>query len=229
MDQKVVYCQVNKDYAYWTEKRRVGQKEGGHVCGLLTHYVDDEVRLNILIDAGLGTLTGLADSQPDTFWDQPLQILITHGHIDHHAELMVLSEMYCNRRGQTIEDKRLPLSVHCTKKTLDHLLTTHHYGFNQGRTLQPYTITPSQTLQLDLFHITPLSADDHFPGSVNFIVEFGGDDDRHKIIIGWDLKQPPLTYLDRLRSPRWPFLMPLLGQDWVTATLASRNLFIQDF
>ncbi|MCO6449908.1 MAG: MBL fold metallo-hydrolase [Caldilineales bacterium] len=204
MQSEVVYCQINKDYAYWTEKRRVGQKEGGHVCGLLTHINNGEVQQNILIDAGLGTLTGIADSQPDAFWDQPLGILITHGHIDHHAELMVLSEIYCNRRGEDIHAKRPPLFVYCTEQTLNHLHRTHLYGFTKGQTLRPCLIDPFETFDLGVFRITPLPVEDHFSGSVIFVIEFGGND-RHKIIIGWDLKTPPMVFLDQLRAPSLAF------------------------
>ena len=61
MSSHVTYRQLNKDYAYWTEKRRIGQMRGGHVAGLLTHSEAGQVKQNILIDAGLGTLEALAD------------------------------------------------------------------------------------------------------------------------------------------------------------------------
>jgi hypothetical protein len=170
------------------------------VAGLLTHAENGDVNQNLLIDAGLGTLTGLADWQADSFWDQPLAVFITHGHIDHHAELMILSEIYCNRRGDSIEDKRPPLTVYCTEKTYEHLYQTHRYGFTTGNTLQPIFITSCNPVELDIFEITPLAVEDHFEGAVIFIIEFGPGK-KHKIIIGWDLKTPPLAYLDRLRAP----------------------------
>lgn len=187
MTDEVVYCQINKDYAYWTEKRRIGQRKGGHVVGLLSHLRDGQVRMNILIDAGLGTLEGLADSCDDSFWDQPLTVFITHGHIDHHAELMILSEIYCKRRGKNIHDRRPPLQVYCTAETQEHLLDTHRYGYRSGGTLEHRPIVPESPVLCDIFQITPVAVD-HFEGAVIFAIEFG----KHKIVVGWDLRSIPL-------------------------------------
>ena len=52
MTRHVVFSQINKDYAYWVEKRRIGQMKGGHVAGLLTHVEGGQVNQNILFDAG---------------------------------------------------------------------------------------------------------------------------------------------------------------------------------
>ena len=201
MSGQVVYCQINKDYAYWTEKRRVGQQKGGHVAGLLTHREDREVRLNILMDTGLGTLEGLADFCEDCFWDEPLVVFITHGHIDHHAELMILSEIYCKRRGKHLHDVRPPLSVFGTAETHEHLVRVHQYGFAGGGTLQQKTIVAGSPVIAGIFQVTPLAVD-HFEGAVIYVVEFGAGP-RHKIIIGWDLKTPPLddSQVERLRRP----------------------------
>ena len=56
MKRQVIYRQINKDYAYWIEKRRLGQQKGGHVSGLLTQRVGGVVKQNILIVACLGTI-----------------------------------------------------------------------------------------------------------------------------------------------------------------------------
>lgn len=201
MSRHVAYCQINKDYAYWTEKRRVGQSKGGCVAGLLTHREDRGVGLNILMDAGPGTLEGLADFCEDSFWDEPLVVFITHGHVDHHAELMLLSEIYCKRRGKQFHDVRPPLSVFCTAETHAHLVRVHQYGFTEGATLRQRTIAAGSPVTAGIFQVTPLAVD-HFEGAVIYIVEFGAEP-RHKIIIGWDLKTPPLEsdHIERLRRP----------------------------
>ena len=196
---RVVYCQINKDYAYWTEKRRVGQKGGGHVAGLLTQIEEGQVKQNILIDCGLGTLEGIADACDDTFWDQPLAIWITHGHIDHHAELMILSEIYCKRRGKNNRDKRPALPVLCTADTQKHLFATHRYGYAGGATLAHRLLTPNEPVACGVFNITPLAVD-HFEGAVIFLIEFGS----HKILIAWDMTTLPFT--PRLRGPSLTFV-----------------------
>jgi glyoxylase-like metal-dependent hydrolase (beta-lactamase superfamily II) len=190
VSEQVIYRQINKDYAYWIEKRRLGQQKGGHVSGLLTHLDDNgQVKQNILIDAGLGTIEGLADLCDDSFWDEPLVVFITHGHIDHHAELMVLAEIYCTRRGTTIHDVRPPLPIFCTTATQEHLFSTHRYGYTGGETLQHRPIESTSPVQLGLFTITPLAVD-HFEGAVIFTIEFG-QNRRHKILIGWDMTTLP--------------------------------------
>ncbi len=199
MSEQVIYRQINKDYAYWIEKRRLGQQKGGHVSGLLTHLENGRVKQNILIDAGLGTIEGLADQVDDAFWDEPLAVFITHGHIDHHAELMVLAEIYCTRRGTNIHDVRPPLPVHCTAATQAHLFNTHRYGYTGGQSLQHRLIESALPVQIGLFSITPLMVD-HFEGAVIFIIEFC-QEQRHKILIGWDMTSLPLAQIERLQAP----------------------------
>lgn len=199
MSDRVIYRQINKDYAYWIEKRRLGQQKGGHVSGLLTHLEDDQVKQNILFDAGLGTIEGLADLGDDSFWDEPLVVFITHGHIDHHAELMVLAEIYCTRRGTDIHDVRPPLPVFCTAATQEHLYNTHRYGYTGGETLQHRPLESALPVQLGPFIVIPLAVD-HFEGAVIFTIEFGKNQ-RHKILIGWDMTSPPLAQIERLQGP----------------------------
>jgi hypothetical protein len=199
MSQQVTYCQLNKDYAYWTEKRRIGQIKGGHVAGLFSHRAEGRAIQNILIDAGLGTLEALADLREDGFWDEPLVVYITHGHIDHHAELMILSEIYCKRRGQHIHDVRPPLKVFCTRETHKHLERTHWYGFHGGDTLTVSLIQPNQKQRSGIFEVLPLAVD-HFEGAVIFVVQFDLSK-THKIIIGWDMTSPPLNQTPHLRNP----------------------------
>lgn len=199
MSQHVIYCQLNKDYAYWTEKRRIGQNKGGHVAGLLSHRDTGRVRQNILIDAGLGTLEALADLCEDSFWDEPLRVFITHGHIDHHAELMILSEIYCKRRGQHIDDTRPPLQVFGTRETHKHLERTHWYGFRGGHTLEACLVRPGSWRQTGIFHLLPLAVD-HFEGAVIYVIEFSLTR-LHKIVIGWDMTSLPLKQVAKLRDP----------------------------
>lgn len=191
MSSQVIYRQLNKDYAYWIEKRRIGQQQGGQVAGLLTHLEGGQVKQHILFDAGLGTLEGLADYCDDAFWDEPLAIFITHGHIDHHAELMILAEIYCQRRGSHIHDFRPPLPVFCTVETQKHLFNTHRYGYTGGATLQHQPISPETPAPVDIFKITPLAVD-HFEGAVIYIIEFELETN-HKIIIGWDTTTLPVA------------------------------------
>jgi Beta-lactamase superfamily domain len=196
MSDEVIYRQLNKDYAYWTEKRRLGQLKGGHVAGLLTWLGGGEVRLDILIDAGLGTLEAIADFCEDDFWDQPLVVFITHGHIDHHAELMVLSEIYCKRRSADKRQRRLPLQVYCTEETQKHLFATHRYGYTDGGTLKHRAILANSALACGAFKITPIAVD-HFEGAVIYVVDFGS----HRLVIGWDMRSLPLSQIEHLQQP----------------------------
>jgi len=204
MSRQVIYRQLNKDYAYWIEKRRIGQQKGGHVAGLLSYVEAGQVKQNILFDAGLGTLEALADQLDDSFWDEPLAVFITHGHVDHHAELMILSEIYCQRRGPHIYDIRPPLRVFCTTATHKYLEQTHRYGYHGGNTLKHCAVTAGQPVQVGLFDILPLAVD-HFKGAVIYRIEFELLK-HHRIIIGWDLKTLPMEHLEQLRRPSLAFV-----------------------
>jgi len=199
VNNKVIYRQINKDYAYWIEKRRLGQMKGGNVSGLITHLEDGRVKQNILVDAGLGTIEGIADACLDLFWDEPLAIFITHGHIDHHAELMVLAEIYCTRRGTSIEDVRPPLQVYCTMQTQKHLFNTHRWGYTGGQTLRHCLLDPGTAVEIDVFRITPLSVD-HFEGAVIFVIDVD-DVEGHRILIAWDMTTLPSQHIEQVQSP----------------------------
>lgn len=213
---QITYRQLNKDYAYWTEKRRVGQMRGGQVSGLVTHTVDGLVQQNIIFDCGLGTLEAIADFCDDAFWDEPLAVFITHGHIDHHAELMILSEIYCQRRGKSKDDVRPPLLVYCTNETQAHLFNTHRWAFTGGNTLHHAPIQSGTMVAQDVFRITPLAVD-HFAGAVIFVIEFG-DERQRKIIIGWDLTSLPWSYIDALRGPSLALFEATTWQSMAAAT-----------
>jgi len=201
---RVIYQQVNKDHAYWIEKRRVGQKRGGNTAGLLTHFSENgSVAANILFDAGLGTIEGLADLS-EFNWQWPLEVFLTHGNIDHHAELMVLSELWCERASET---PRGPLRVHGTDGTLEIARKVHFHGFGEGGTLEPVPISPHEAPARGIFRIHALDVD-HFPGSVIYVAEFS----RHRIVIGWDLKTPPDP--DRLSILKRPSLALVAANTW---------------
>ena len=225
MTEHVIYRQINKDYAYWIEKRQIGQLKGGHVAGLLSHIVEGQVKQNILIDAGLGTLEGLADLVEDSFWDEPLAIFITHGHIDHHAELMILSEIYCQRRGVDIHDIRPPLPVYCTVETQRHLFSTHRYGFTGGATLQHELVLPGSTVRLGSFDLTPLAVD-HFEGAVIYVIQFDFEH-QHKIVIGWDMTTLPLA-VEQLAWLHSPSLALLEATTWHPIAGETSHTSIED-
>ena len=141
----------------------------------------------------------LADCCDDANWDAPLDIFITHGHIDHHAELMIISEFYCQRRGKDIYDLRPPVRVYCTADSHTHLDRTHWYGYRAGNTLRHELIEPLIPIQHGIFTITPLPVD-HFEGATLFSIEFTLDKP-HKIIIGWDTTTLPLEHTPAMRDP----------------------------
>jgi len=229
MSSHVIYRQINKDYAFWIEKRRFGQRQGGNVCGLLTHVQDDAIRANILFDCGLGTLQGLADLCDEVgeaaVWDHPLTVFITHGHIDHHAELMLLSEIYCQRRGgDYIHNIRPPLTVYCTVETQDHLYNTHRWGYTGGRTLTHCLLTPGQTIPVGPIAVHPVAVD-HCPGAVIFAITLGAGG-AHKVLIGWDLRSPPLDPV-QLAQIRHPSLALIEGATWTPMATLTGHAGIQ--
>jgi ribonuclease BN (tRNA processing enzyme) len=190
----VTYTQLNKDNAYWPEKIVSGNQDGGgHTSGLLSYKAEGRVQRNIIVDAGLGTIEALCEKDPPFDWDAPLDFLITHGHPDHHLELVILSELYCKRMGKK---KEKPVSVYCTRDTYEkRLKPVHRYGFspNGGNTLRFRALNPirlgylnAPAVNLGPFHIHAVEVD-HFSGAVIFVVEF----DEHKILIGWDLRTLP--------------------------------------
>ncbi len=194
MSEVVLYQQINKDHAYWIEKRRFGQDRGGHTSGLLTHFCDGEVVTNILFDVGLGTIEGLYDLA-DFSWNWPLTVFVTHAHPDHHAEMMILSEIWCKR---CMKERRDPLLIYATSETLERLQQVHSHGFGLGNTLRPMPVESDGQVSCGIFEITAVRVD-HLMGSVIYAVEFGRHK-RHKIIIGWDIKHlPKVTYL--LKEP----------------------------
>jgi len=191
--QKFTYCQLGKDNAYWPEKAAGGHHEqGGHTAGLLTSYrKDGKVEKNILIDAGLGTIQALMDTEFD--WEAPLEVLITHGHPDHHLELMILGELYMKRMTGPKEGT---LPVHCTKDTYEkRLAPVHGFRFESagGRLLTFKAVTPQRLgiMNNRATDIPPFTVhaieNDHFLGAVNYVIKFG----EHKIFIGWDLRSLP--------------------------------------
>lgn len=236
MPERVIYQQINKDHAYWTEKRRVGQIKGGHTAGLLTHIQDATVVTNVLFDAGLGTIEGLCDLE-EFSWEWPLTVFITHGHIDHHAELMILAELWCKRQAG---EPRGPLEVYCTGDgsipggtlTLKNLQRVHSYGFGSGKTLAHVPITPAGSRRCGIFEIHAIGVYDHFPGAVIYVVEFG-EEQQHKLVIGWDMKTlPSLTpilkepSLALLEANTWMPLSAKTGHTSVEELVSTR--FIQD-
>src|SRR5262245_23825762 len=112
---------------------------------------------------------------------------------------MILSEIYCQRRGQYLHDFRPPLLVFCTSETQNHLYQTHHYGYTGGKSLQHVRVIPGEMVQAGIFNILPLSVD-HFEGAVIYVIEFNLSRP-HKIIIGWDTTTLPLAYIEQLYRP----------------------------
>ncbi len=227
MSNHIVYRQLNKDYAYWIEKRRFGQRQGGNVSGLLAHVENGAVRANILFDCGLGTLESLADLSAEigeeAVWDQPLTVFITHGHIDHHAELMLLAEIYCQRRGgDYVHNVRPPLAVHCTAETQEHLYNTHRWGYTGGRTLAHVPLIPGQTVTIGPIAVQAVAVD-HCPGAVIFTASAGPG---HKVLIGWDLRTPPLAP-DQIVAIRRPALALVEGATWTPMSTLTGHAGIQ--
>jgi len=225
MNRHAIYRQINKDCAYWIEKRRVGQKNGGQTAGLLSYIEDGVVCQNILFDCGLGTMEGLADCCDDSFWDDPLVVFITHGHADHHLELMILAEIYCERRGENALDTRPPLHVYCTEATQQHLCNTHRWGYTGGGTLLHQPVLPDSTNFLNPFTLLPLAVD-HFPGAVIYAITFGTDP-LHKVIVGWDMTTLPLSEAE-IRILVCPSLALFEGTTWTKTAIPTGHSCITE-
>jgi len=219
MSGKIIYQQINKDHAYWPEKLDGNQTKGGHTAGLLTHFGENgKVKTNILFDAGLGTITGLCEL--DEFeWEWPLTSFITHGHPDHHLELMILSELWCKR---LTEEKRESLKVHCTQETFDKWLeSVHGYGFGKGNTLELLPIEAGHSHKCGIFKIHAIKAN-HCPGSVIYVVTFG----QHKIVIGWDIGELPDP--DKNNLLKNPSLALLEANTWKSLLKKTGHTSVED-
>lgn len=181
MADVVLYQQINKDHAFFSEKRLRNPGPGGNTAGLLTHLVDGVAVTNVLFDAGLGTTEGLCDlARFDWAW--PLDIVLTHAHADHHAELQLLSEQWCTRIGP----RRPAIPVRAHRTTLDHVAGAHAKAFGDGRTLEAAPIQPGVATQIGIFRVTGVAVD-HVPGAMIYAVEFG----REKVVVAWDMRSPP--------------------------------------
>lgn len=181
MADVVLYQQINKDHAFFSEKRRRNPGPGGNTAGLLTHLVDGVALTNVLFDAGLGTTAGLCDlARFDWAW--PLDIVLTHAHADHHAELQLLSEQWCKRCGP----RRPPIPVWAHRTTLDHVAGVHARAFGDGRTLDAVSIEPGVPVQVGIFRVTGIAVD-HLPGAMIYVAEWG----REKVVIAWDMRSLP--------------------------------------
>lgn len=221
MSDYVLYQQINKDHAYWSEKRRLGQTRGGNTAGLLTHFRGEEAVSSILFDAGLGTIDGLHDLRRFS-WQWPLSVFITHGHPDHHLELMILSELWCKRESPI---RREALTVHCTPTTYSAWLEpVHQWGFTGGKTLAHQPLTAGAPASVGIFTIHAIEVD-HFPGSVIFVVEFG-ERQRHRVVIGWDLKTLPDP--DRIPLLKNPSLALLEANTWTALSAKTGHTSVEE-
>ena len=163
-----------------------------------------------------------------------LDVLITHGHPDHHLELMVLSELYCLRMPAscTRPHKGDPLRVHCTQETFTRWLQPVHgfrFAGGENQTLEFKSITPATAGYLHLaipphlagpFSIRAVSTD-HFPGAVCYVVEW----DRFKVLIGWDLRSLPNP--DEFSFMKNPSLA-LIEANTIYQSVTSGHTSVQD-
>jgi hypothetical protein len=212
----VLYQQVNKDHAFWTEKRLRNPGRGGNTSGLLTHAAGGQVISNILFDAGLGTIEGLCDLA-DFDWAWPLDVVITHAHADHHAELQLLSDQWCKRNGP----RREAICVHAHPITLDRLRLAHTRGFGDGRTLRAVALHPGEGQRLGIFTVTGIEVD-HLPGAMIYVVEFGAE----KILVAWDMKTPP-SPLDHPELQR-PSLALVEANTWTALSACTNHTSVEE-
>lgn len=225
-DEYVEYRQVNKDHAYWSEKRTVGELKGGHTCGLITHFKNGRPRENVLFDAGSGTIEGLCDLGNFT-WKPRLRVFVSHSHPDHHAELMFLSELWCKRMAP--KRRRAPLEVYCTgdrtTDTMKRLRNDYKYGFSRsgGNTLKHKVVLPGTPItprgSVFTIHAIP---NDHAKGAVNYVVTFGD----HKIIIGWDIRTPPNPNVHTLLQQ--PSLALIEANTWSIPARPTGHTSVED-
>jgi phosphoribosyl 1,2-cyclic phosphodiesterase len=212
----VLYQQINKDHAFWTEKRRHTAGPGGNTAGLLTHAVDGQVTTNILFDAGLGTIEGLCDLA-DFDWSWPLDVVVTHAHADHHAELQLLSDQWCKRNGP----RRDAIRVHAHSMTLDRLRLAHARGFEDGRTLHAVELRPGERQRLGIFTVTGIDVD-HMPGAMIYAVEFGAE----KLVVAWDLKTPPSPLAHPLLQR--PSLALIEANTWTALSSRTNHTSVEE-
>jgi len=143
-----------------------------------------------LIDCGMGVVPSLLDFEHSHGVHVVHEVLLTHPHFDHFAQLDWLS-MCAVRSGRSDQPRPLPIyaSRECWEnengpKRIHHYMVTSSPPRIEFRPLQP-----SDSVALGDLTITPFAVDhrDTAPGALGFVVQHG----QRKVVITGDFLSVP--------------------------------------
>ncbi len=131
---------------------------------------------HLLVDAGIGVKEGIKKSMSGSGKRYlPDAILITHGRMQHIADLAALRDDGIGK-------------IYCTSESADRI-TKEFPSLAQKEFVR---VNPGQSFEVGPFMVAPIAADNAgdqpgFPGSVIYAITAGG----RKIIAGWDFLKLP--------------------------------------
>lgn len=182
----VIYKQLGVGSAnHLYRGRLIGDEYHSNTAGLLTYFIDGEPVFNLVIDCGVGVTNALL--RTDFFnTETEVALLVTHGHSDHISEITSLGYSW-SLRGPTTG--RGPLQVFTTEVRPDLepiVYDANTHGFEKGGFLKYGNWDGRSNLEVGPFHVSPISADRHFPGCANFLISFSVNSKQCDLLVAWD-------------------------------------------
>jgi phosphoribosyl 1,2-cyclic phosphodiesterase len=140
---------------------------------------DGQIIRHTLIDCGMGVVPSLLDFEQSHGIHVVHEVLLTHPHFDHFAQLDWLS-MCLLRSGRT--DQPRPLPIYASPECWDNGPGRVHRHLAERSDFRP--LRPGQSLVLGEMTVTPFAVDHgpKAPGALGFVVQHG----RRKIVITGD-------------------------------------------
>jgi hypothetical protein len=169
---------------------------------------------HLMIDAGQGVVRSLeqgirditARMQGRNARSIPDALLLSHGHIDHIADLNSLVKA---SKNDTSFNPNKKIQVYCTKETLDQITATFPALKSDDSILQYNIITPREKMSIGPFKVLPIASDHSTDKakaeSLAFIITY----ENTKIISGWDFR----SLLDTDESLFWNPSLLILGTE----------------
>ncbi len=166
------------------EGRQVGPYRQANVSYSLLQQRDGQVVRHTLIDVGMGVMPSLLDFEVTHGVHVVHEVLITHPHFDHFAQLDWLSMALLRNCRQ---DQPRPLPIYATRACWEAGPNAVHRYLAERSDFHP--IEPGSPITLGDLVLTPIAVDHgpKAPGAVGFLVQHG---DR-KIVLTGDFLHVP--------------------------------------
>ena len=166
------------------EARKADLYRQANVSFSLLQRREGRVVRHTLIDVGMGVVPSLLEFEVTHGVHVIHEILITHPHYDHYAQIDWLS-MALLRNGR--EDQPRPLPIYASQACWEAGPNTTFQYLAERSDFRP--IEPGSPMMLDDVSITPLAVDHgpKAPGALGFVVRHGG----RRIILTGDFLHVP--------------------------------------